>query len=179
MMVGGNINSNTKIRQHQVATLLMKTAPAAETTTPRQWSYNNEKSVTINQWCETWWRWQQHQQQHQAVVLLMTTAPDVVQIMTRKIQQWKQLKCNNQPVVWKMTTLAALTATWVTATPCSATTDNDRPAVETNAPSSKGQHSNAGLTATAHSLQSPPILWQQLRLSSDDDGNSSLLTGWI
>jgi len=49
-------------------------------------------------------------------------------------------------------------------------------AVETNTPSNDSQHSNAGLTATAHSLQSP-ILWQQLRLSSDDDGNSSLLTG--
>jgi len=50
-------------------------------------------------------------------------------------------------------------------TPHSGTTDNNRPAVETNRPSSKGQHSNASLMATAY-LQNP-LLWPQLRPNSD------------
>jgi len=36
MVAGGNINSNTKIQQHQAAALLMKTAPATETTMLKQ-----------------------------------------------------------------------------------------------------------------------------------------------
>jgi len=36
MVVGGNIDSNTKIWQHQGAALLVKTAPATKTNMPRQ-----------------------------------------------------------------------------------------------------------------------------------------------
>jgi len=36
MVVDGTINSNTKEQQHQAAALPMKTAPAMETTRPRQ-----------------------------------------------------------------------------------------------------------------------------------------------
>jgi len=36
MVAGSNINSNTKIWQHQAAALPMKTVPAMETTVPRQ-----------------------------------------------------------------------------------------------------------------------------------------------
>jgi len=36
MVVGSNIDSNTKIWQHQAAALLVKTAHVTETKTPRQ-----------------------------------------------------------------------------------------------------------------------------------------------
>jgi len=81
MVAGHNIDSNTKGWQHQAATLLMTTAPATETKTPRQRSYNNEKVQQLT--CGVKHGDGNIDSNVKHLALLMITVPDTVQITTK------------------------------------------------------------------------------------------------